>query len=480
MEFLNSTPYPTLYYDSLDQFGALFHVVIVRQRFLLTPGGLVPAELQAPVRDTDEAFEDDCVHTIRQESDLSPYKPKCDVVVNAVAYAPTGTPSRRVQVRVLVESAEPQRNADATHNASGRGGQGETPAGRLSGHGGDTPGQHRRLIDKTLVVTGERQIVKRSLVARGVASVLRLATLGIVQLPTWKVTSPKPFFSLPLRYEYAYGGENRVEVKPGNRNRQARSVGADNCLTPDQVQRHPAAAIEGAAVPLAHSICEQNPVGQGFATTWYLQHGGVKVMQAPRIEYPDEPFDTQAFALAVRSRLQPRPAGFGILGRAWQPRRSLLGPIAEKNQWEDSEFPTLPAEFDHRYWNSAPADQQCAHLRGDEFITLVNLTPAGASQANRHANADTVQRFQLPGQAIYLALGDANGRVGAKTCALDTVYVDPEAATVDLVWRGTLSVDAAITHCELRVAEPGEDRATLTDLLDLQEQSSTADLLPAG
>jgi hypothetical protein len=448
----------------------------MRQRFVVTANGLVQAQSQPPVRDQDELLEGASIPTLRQESDLCPYKPNCDVVVNAVAYAPAGASVPRVRVRVLIESALPERDREPDAPETVRGGA--EPGAQLNGNADGMTAPQRTLLDKTLVVTGERQIVERSLIGRSGAALLRIATLGTVRIPGWYVTSPQPFAALPMRYEYAYGGENRLEAKPGDRQEQIRRIGAQHCLTADQVKQHPEAALQDSVVPLAHSVCEQNPAGRGFATSWYLRHAGVRDMPAPRIEYPAEPFTAHAFALAGRGDAPVRPAGFGLLGRAWQARQTLLGAIAEKDHWDDSEFPALSAEFDHRYWNGAPADQQCAHLRGDEVITLVNLAPPGAAGTSTSAQADTVQRFALPGHAVYLALGDAEGRIGIKRCVLDTLYIDPESATVDLVWRATLSAEAAIANIELRVAEADEERAALDNLLALQAHASRDDLLP--
>jgi hypothetical protein len=199
-------------------------------------------------------------------------------------------------------------------------------------------------------------------------------------------------------------------------------------------------------------------LGCGYATGWYLRGSGVASLVAPRTEHPDQPFDDHAFLMAVGDATRMRPAGLGVVGRAWQPRRGLVGVIAEKDDWAEDEVPSLPAEFDHRYWNHAPYDQQCAHLRGDEIITLTNLSPAGAPRVMTGPTGATVQRFQLPGLAFYLALSDAHGRVADKPCALDTVSIDPEASTVDVVWRSAISADVGPVRARLCVARAGDTR----------------------
>ncbi|MBN6151684.1 DUF2169 domain-containing protein [Xanthomonas sp. AmX2] len=41
-------------------------------------------------------------------------------------------------------------------------------------------------------------------------------------------------------------------------------------------------------------------------------------------------------------------------------------------------FPFLPQDFDNRYFQAAPDDQQIPCLRGGEDVLLLNLTPRSA------------------------------------------------------------------------------------------------------
>jgi hypothetical protein len=70
----------------------------------------------------------------------------------------------------------------------------------------------------------------------------------------------------------------------------------------------------------------------------------------------------------------------------------------------------------------------------------------------------------VPGQPL-------SGLAALRRCALDTLYIDPEAATVDLVWRATLRAEAAISDTELRIAVDGEASTALTNLPALQAQA---------
>jgi hypothetical protein len=473
MEFANRTNSAALHFESIDQHGALFHIVVMRQTFRIDAAGLVSHDLQRPIRDTDAYFDDDPMQSVRQEADLCPFKPFSDVIVNAVAHAPSGIPARRFQVGLRVESNQP------THAAPVAVRRDEAP-GASGQHTVDSP-RLVRLIDKLLVVTGERHVVRRSLPVRWCAWVLGAATLGLVRLPPWRVTRPEPFTSLPLRWESAYGGEHRIEEQLGKREKQVRQVGAKYCLSAEQAAQHPSVA-EGKAAPVAHIVHEQNPLGVGFATQWYLTSSGASDLSAPRVEYPDRPFTSQLFWNTARGKDRPSPAGLGAVGRAWLPRRALIGEMDADAHWDDDAIPSLPPEFDHRYWNCAPVDQQCPHLRGGEFFTLVNLVAPSGPASETKAVADNVLRFQLPEAAPFLAIGDTGGRIGVKPCLLDTVYIDPEAGIVELVWRATIPAEALPAEVELRYAGSAEDRAQLAafSLLDEACRASVDEMKKGG
>ncbi|MCK4125644.1 DUF2169 domain-containing protein [Ralstonia pseudosolanacearum] len=99
MEFVNHTPFPALAFAGIDQFNQSFQVVALRQTFTWgDTGELEYAEVQAPLCESDDYFGTSFQGSVRQESDLCPYKPRCDVIVNATAYPPQrphgGAPGR--------------------------------------------------------------------------------------------------------------------------------------------------------------------------------------------------------------------------------------------------------------------------------------------------------------------------------------------------------------------------------------------------
>ncbi|UWE15550.1 DUF2169 domain-containing protein [Herbaspirillum huttiense] len=210
------------------------------------------------------------------------------------------------------------------------------------------------IFAKTLLVTGPREWRKRSALLRA---------LSLFVLPAWKLGTPQAITTLPLRYEYAYGGENKIlETEPA-----AARVNKKHRL-PGRKPLPESAPDGDMQKAIAHAVHEHNPIGLGFAEDWYLRATKTTRIPAPQIQALNHP--------PLRFGEACMPAGLGIVGRAWQPRLRLAGTYDP--QWLEGRHPGLPADFDFAYWNAAPADQQVIpHLDGDETITLSNLCPAG-------------------------------------------------------------------------------------------------------
>ena len=99
VEFVNYTPFPALAYQALDQYEQCFHVVAMRSTSeIKTYGTLQFTPEQTPLAVTDDYHGELNKSSVRQESDLAPFKHKCDVIVIGKAYAPAGRPARRFTV----------------------------------------------------------------------------------------------------------------------------------------------------------------------------------------------------------------------------------------------------------------------------------------------------------------------------------------------------------------------------------------------
>jgi hypothetical protein len=156
----------------------------------------------------------------------------------------------------------------------------------------------------------------------------------------------------------------------------------------------------------------RNPIGTGFAT----QAAHCLGSRVPNVEYPGE--------LIGSWNDHPQPAGFGPLECHWSPRRELAGTYDEK--WRQGRFPLWAEDFDQRYNNCAPADQQVTgFLRGGESVELVNLSH------------DSMLAFRLP--RIYPFFRTRFGYEQVEHRArLSTVIVEPDVPRVIMTWQTSL------------------------------------------
>lgn len=196
------------------------------------------------------------------------------------------------------------------------------------------------------------------------------------------------------------------------------------------------------AVPLRYELAfggsdnEKNPVGRGS-----------EAALAPNIEDPAHP---------IRSRYDDvAPAGFGPIAHNWQPRKSLVGTYDDA--WLKHRWPGFPTDFDWKFFNAAPADQQVeGYLRGDEELLCENLHPVHRTYRSR-----------LPGLRARCFL-DERGSEGDVVfrevpLTLDTLWIDMDAEKLVLVWRGSIEVRSAkLKEVEriLVVAEPLSEART--------------------
>lgn len=138
-----------------------------------------------------------------------------------------------------------------------------------------------------------------------------------------------------------------------------------------------------------------------------------------------------AQATGRRSRQHARPRwGCGPVPPAWPSRCIHAGTYDAA--WQRDRAPFLPTDFDPRFFQVAPADQQApGHLRGGEPIELVNCTREGHLRAVVPTLAPRCQ----------VTVG---GSQRALPLALDTLTLRPDDDRVDLVWRGLLPLGRRI------------------------------------
>ena len=224
-------------------------------------------------------------------------------------------------------------------------------------------------------------------------------------------SSPEPFTKMPLVYERAFGGM-------------------------DTKSPHPERDWDW-----------RNPAGTGFA----IAGDNLLGQLLPNIEYLNEPVTSW--------RDRPRPAGFGPIGCHWQPRVGFAGTYGDK--WLKERQPLLPEDFDDRFFQCAPADQQApAFLRGGEPVVLHRLTPTGDL------------RFVLPKlfPGFETRFYDGSREIH-KSRRLHTVILEPDYPRVSLVWHSALPCHFKVQKLErtvvtLRAEQGGAAAAREVDDLE--------------
>lgn len=189
------------------------------------------------------------------------------------------------------------------------------------------------------------------------------------------LSKPEPFIRMPITYERAFGGRD---------------------ITNDD--------------PDKHDWETRNPAGCGFATKAKHLIG----QPGANIEDPK--------ALISHWNQRPRPVGFGPIAGHWSPRVQFTGTYDEK--WEENRQPLLPDDFDERYYQCAPQDQQVqGYLRGGEPAELRNLTPGGRL------------RFYLPRLYLGFTTHFDDGSTEEHRAVLHTVIIRPDIPRVVMVWH---------------------------------------------
>lgn len=172
--------------------------------------------------------------------------------------------------------------------------------------------------------------------------------------------------------------------------------------------------------PSQHAAFMANPVGRGFhkqTDRRYLDGAPL-----PNTEESGNHIDGLDGSY--------RPMSFGPIGRNWQPRAAYAGTYDQK--WIDEVCPFLPTDFDERYFQAAPPDQQLPKFAGEQQVTLINLTPCGRCS------------FVLPHFEAPVYVFPRRGQRKDLAAELDTILIEPDERTVALTWRLTLPLQRDI------------------------------------
>ena len=175
--------------------------------------------------------------------------------------------------------------------------------------------------------------------------------------------------------------------------------------------------------------CEANPVGKGSAP----EAGRGVHVAAPRLFYPQQDWRGP--------KDQPRPAGFGPVGRHWRDRAALAGTF--DTAWMQTRAPLLPRDHDPEFRQATPRDQRFAgHLRGGEPVALRGVRWGSAGTVPAPAFALPHVQFEV--ETFF------RGAWRPQPMQIDSVVIDAPARQVRLCWCGALAIGAAAHDIALR------------------------------
>ncbi len=189
-------------------------------------------------------------------------------------------------------------------------------------------------------------------------------------------SAPLHFTSMPISYDVAYGGVDRNS---------------------DDLAEHDAYSL--------------NPVGRGWHK--HLKNAWVDGKPLPNTEEVGKPVGSPSD--------KHRPMSLGPLGRGWHQRARYAGTYDQK--WLDDVFPFLPADFDERYYQAAPEDQQIPHPKAPIDVLLSGFTADGARQF-------TLPYFDPPVQ-VFPRRGERENLLAT----LDTLAFEPDLDRFTMTWR---------------------------------------------
>src|SRR5262249_18112477 len=104
-----------------------------------------------------------------------------------------------------------------------------------------------------------------------------------------------------------------------------------------------------------------------------------------------------------------------------QPRVHFAGTYDQK--WLDNQAPFWPDDFDYRFFQAAPPDQQIPYPAGGEDVVLKNLSPAG--------DVD----FKLPTVSMPVLVIPYKGRSQDIDAVIDTILIEPDLGRFSMTWR---------------------------------------------
>jgi len=195
-------------------------------------------------------------------------------------------------------------------------------------------------------------------------------------LTSISASAPQPFTQMPISYDLAFGGADRHS----------------------EDERE-------------HDAYLPNPVGRGWHK--HLKNAWVDGTPLPNIEEVGQEVTSPSGSY--------KPVALGPLGRGWPQRARHAGTYDDA--WLADVFPFLPKDFDERYYQATPEDQQIALPKGPIEVTLSGFRPDGARQ------------FALPFFEAPVHVFPKRGEREDLTATLDTIVFEPDEDRFTMSWR---------------------------------------------
>lgn len=321
MELLNTSGFAAAYTMGMDKSGRESLVVVAKGTFSLPLGDEEPELLaqQPPLVEADVFSGEPGFSAALYESEFAPHKPRCDVLLNGSAYAPTGQSATSVLVGLKLLSS-----------------QGVA-------------------IEKVFEVVGDRYWY---------------TGMGYGSTPA------EPFTKQVISYDVAFGGTDDFHPDENKRNAFMR-----------------------------------NTVGRGYHH--YLDSELLDNTPLPNTQERGKSISSPAGDYV--------PMSYGVISRSSTDRVKHAGTYDQ--EWIDNTFPFLPSDFDERYFQSAPLDQQCDFLKGGEIVQLLNLTPSGRAV------------FKIPTVEVPVVFFKKRGEDLITHAVADTLLIEPDKGVFSMVWR---------------------------------------------
>ncbi|MPM15925.1 hypothetical protein SDC9_62299 [bioreactor metagenome] len=235
----------------------------------------------------------------------------------------------------------------------------------------------------------ERTPVKELTVGIRVGSIQKV--IRVIGKRIWRngvsgfgISDPEPFERMPLHFGHAFGGvryfERNDELHAEAQLSNPAGIGWAGPATIGTADGTPAANLE--------SINE-------------------------RITFPDD---------------RCVPIALSAVGRHWLPRAQYAGTFDDR--WRKEQAPFLPEDFDERFYQCAPADQQIPYPKGGETVQLVHLTPEFKNL-----------KFQLPRMdhmKIHVLRSDLS--IETHQAVADTLFFEVDLGRFSVVWRASTPI----------------------------------------